>query len=41
MKLYNQLRGEKILKHIREKITVQEKPVSVEEFKKIVGEHKH
>jgi len=41
MKLYNQLRAEKILKYIREKITVQEKKVSVEEFKKIVQEHKH
>jgi len=41
MKLYNQLRAEKILKHIRENITVQEKKVSVDEFKKIVGEHKH
>ncbi len=41
MKLYNQLRAEKILKLIREKITVQEKKVTVEEFKKIVQEHKH
>lgn len=41
MKLYNQLRNEKILKHIRENITVQEKKVSVEEFRKIVEEHKH
>ena len=41
MKIYNQLRAEKILKLIREKITVQEKKVSVEEFKKIVEEHKH
>jgi trigger factor len=41
MKLYNQLRAEKILKHIREKITVEEKKVTVDEFKKIVEEHKH
>ena len=41
MKLYNQLRAEKILRLIREKITVQEKKVSVDEFKKIVQEHKH
>lgn len=41
MKLYNQLRTEKILKYIRENITVQEKKVTVEEFKKIVEEHKH
>ena len=36
MKLYNQLRTEKILKLIREKISVQEKKVSVDEFKKII-----
>jgi trigger factor len=41
MKLYNQLRAEKILRLIREKITVQEKKVSVDEFKKIVQDHKH
>jgi trigger factor len=41
MKIYNQLRAEKILKLIREKITVQEKKVTVDEFKKIVEEHKH
>jgi trigger factor len=41
MKIYGQLRGEKILKFIRENISVQEKKVSVDEFKKIVEEHKH
>jgi len=41
MKLYNQLRNEKIMKFIKENITVQEKKVSVDEFKKIVEEHKH
>jgi trigger factor len=41
MRLYNQLRTEKILKFIRETITIQEKKVSVDEFKKIVKEHKH
>lgn len=41
MKLYNQLRSEKILRYIKENITVQDKKVSVEEFKKIVEEHKH
>lgn len=41
MRLYNQLKGEKITKFIREKISVQEKNVSVDEFKKIVAEHKH
>jgi trigger factor len=41
MKLYNQIRNEKILKHIKENITIQENKVSVDEFKKIVEEHKH
>jgi trigger factor len=41
MRLYNQLKNEKILKFIREKITVDEQKVSVDEFKKIVEEHKH
>ena len=41
MKLYNQLRAEKILKYIRENITVKEKKVTLDEFKKIVEEHKH
>ena len=41
MRLYNQLRSEKIMKHIKENITVENKEVSVDEFKKIVEEHKH
>ncbi len=41
MRLYNQLRLEGIMKVIKENITVQEKPVSLDEFKKIVEEHKH
>jgi trigger factor len=41
MRLYNQLKHEKIMKFVREKISLQEKKVSVEEFKKIVAEHKH
>lgn len=41
MRLYNQLRSEKIMKHIKENITIEEKNVSVDEFKKIVEEHKH
>ena len=41
MRLYNQLKNEKILKFIKEKITIQDKKVSVDEFKKIVAEHKH
>ncbi len=41
MKLYNQLRTEKILNFIKDQITVEEKPVSVDEFKKITSEHTH
>ncbi|MEO5601706.1 MAG: trigger factor [Cyclobacteriaceae bacterium] len=41
MRLYNQLRSEKILQYIREKITVEETRISVDDFKKIVEEHKH
>jgi trigger factor len=41
MKLYNQLKHEKILKYIREKVSIDEKKVNVDEFKKIVEEHKH
>ena len=41
MKLYHQLRNEKILTLIKENITITEKKVSVDEFKKIVKEHTH
>lgn len=41
MRVFNQIRNEKILKHIKASITVQEKKVSVDEFKKIVAEHQH
>jgi trigger factor len=41
MRIYNQLRNDKIIKHIRENITLVDKKVSVDEFKKIVQEHKH
>jgi len=41
MKIYNQLRQEKIMKVIKEGITVTEKKVSLDEFKKIVAEHQH
>lgn len=41
MRVYNQLRAEKIMKHVKENITIEEKSVSVDEFKKIVAEHKH
>jgi trigger factor len=41
MRLYNQLKGEKIVKYIKDNITIDEKKVTVDEFKKIVEEHKH
>ncbi len=41
MNLYSQLRNDKIMKLIRETIKVEEKKVSVDEFKKIVEEHTH
>ncbi|MBK5279485.1 MAG: trigger factor [Bacteroidia bacterium] len=41
MNLYNQLRSEKIMKAIRETITVSQKKVSLDEFKKVAAEHNH
>src|SRR5690606_15532362 len=41
MRLFNQLRSEKIMKHIRDHISTDEKVVSLDEFKKIVAEHRH
>jgi trigger factor len=41
MRLYNQLKNEKVMSFIKEKVKVDEKKVSVDEFKKIVSEHKH
>ena len=41
MRLYNQMRHEKIMKLVREKITITEKKVSLDEFRKIAAEHKH
>lgn len=41
MKLFNQLKNEKIMSHIKDNITVEEKVVSLNEFKKIVEEHTH
>jgi trigger factor len=41
MRLYNQLRTAKIFKAIRESITVTEKPVSLEEFRKLAAAHNH
>lgn len=41
MRLYNQLKNERILTHIKSKITAEVQQVSVDEFKKIVEEHRH
>jgi trigger factor len=41
MKIYNQLRQERIMKVIKDSITVNEKKVSLEEFKKIAASHQH
>jgi len=41
MRLYNQLRQEKIMNAIREKATVTEKKVSLDEFRNIAAEHQH
>ncbi len=41
MKLYQQLRNEKIMNFIKERITVDEQKVTVDEFKKITAEHTH
>ncbi len=41
MRLFNQLRSEKIMKYIKDNITIEEKTVSLDEFKKIVETHKH
>ena len=41
LKIYNQLRHERILKVIKDSITLTEKKVSLEEFKKIAASHQH
>jgi len=41
MKIYNQLRQEKLMKVIKESITVDEKNVTLEEFKKLAEAHRH
>ncbi len=40
-RLHNQLKNEKILKYIRENISVEDQTVSLDDFQKIVQEHKH
>jgi trigger factor len=41
MRVYNQLRHEKIMMAVKEKITVTEKSVTLDEFKKIAESHAH
>jgi trigger factor len=41
MKIYNQLREEKIMKVIKDSITIDEKKVTLDEFKKIAESHRH
>jgi trigger factor len=41
MKIYNQLREEKIMTVIKESITIDEKKVTLDEFKKIAESHRH
>jgi len=41
MRTYNQLRHDKIMGVIKENITIQEKKVGLEEFKKIAESHRH
>jgi len=41
MKIYNQLRDEKIMNSIKDSITIDEEKVSLDEFKKKAAEHRH
>lgn len=41
MRLYNQLRNEKIIQFIKDSVTISEKEVSLDEFKKIAEKHQH
>jgi trigger factor len=41
MRLFHQLRNQKIIDYIKENISISEKKVSVDEFKKIVATHEH
>lgn len=41
MRVYNQVRHEKLMKAAKEKLTLTEKKVSLDEFKKAVEEHAH
>ncbi len=41
MRIYNQLRTEKIIAAIKENVTIAEKPVTLEEFRKVASAHRH
>lgn len=41
MRVYNQLRTEKIVAAIKEKVTLAEKAITLEEFRKIAASHNH
>lgn len=41
MRLYNQIRNEKIMKYVKENISITEKKVNLDEFKKLAEEHAH
>lgn len=41
MRIYNQLRDERIIRVIREKITIEDVPVTLDEFRKAVESHRH
>lgn len=41
MRLFNELKSDKILETIKKNISIEEKEVSLDEFKKIVEEHRH
>jgi trigger factor len=41
MRIYNQLRQERIMKVVKENITIAEKKVTLEEFKKLAAGHNH
>ncbi|MBM3177708.1 MAG: trigger factor [Bacteroidetes bacterium] len=41
MRLYNQLRQERIMAAVKEKVTINDKQISLDEFKKLVSGHRH
>ena len=41
MRIYNQLRQERLMKVIKDNITITEKKVTLEEFKKLAAAHNH